>query len=509
MPNETIDDAVALDFMALALLTILLRHRDGWEITLAEIGKKYGYGRDAMANAIGLLQVARYVVKIRMMSTAGTQWSTEVYVFDTPATDEEITSLVANAARLPEVRRASVIEPTPAAIEHAQKRYKKLAPKQGRTAPTMPVPRLSENPHSGATCGNDASSQVNPECGFPRQSGDPAVNKKTVGKKTNEKTEAPPGRSPVDGVAFQAEVVRAAGDEGGSAASSKTKPAPSKSRKPRHTHDELTIVDQVLAYLPPQIPAREVRVPAVADAILAAMREGGRSVEEMGGRINARWADHGFADKAAVGPLEKPIGVVIALVRPLRRGDRYACADIRCEDGRNLDTDEPCRLCEVRAADWKAAQQRKRAAAGGKRDRRDSAPAMPSQRAAETPARPLMEDCSGPYCTRSIPAGKGMLCGDCLDQQEAEAAVIALAAEWEADQDRADEQAALTDEQAAEFAREVAEREALELAEAEQRAAAEEEKRRKAAEEDARLRAEFARQNPHLAAFSSQGPAPF
>ncbi|MFC8008687.1 hypothetical protein [Streptomyces cinereoruber] len=324
--------------------------------------------------------------------------------------------------------------------------------------------------------------------------------------------EAPSGRSPVDGRSPSTSGSSAPGDEGGSAASGKTKPAPSKpakSSKARHTRDELAIVDQVLAYLPPQIPASKVRIPTVADAILAAMREEARSVEEMGERINARWADHGFADKADAGTLKKLVGTVIALVRPLRRGDRYACADIRCEDGRNLDTDEPCRLCEVRAADWKAAQQRKRAAAGGDRDRRDSTPAMPSQRATEAPARPLMEDCSGPYCTQSIPAGKGPLCGDCLEQQEAEAASAALAAQWEADQAQAAEQATADAELAAEREQEAAERTALQEAEAAQRAAAEDEQRRKTAEEDARLRAEFARQHPELAAFSSQGPAPF
>ncbi|MFB7962628.1 hypothetical protein ACFC4M_21260 [Streptomyces sp. NPDC056019] len=40
-------------------------------------------------------------------------------------------------------------------------------------------------------------------------------------------------------------------------------------------------------------------------------------------------------------------------------------------------------------------------------------------------------------------------------------------------------------------------------------AEAEAERQRLAAEEDARLRAEFARQHPDLATFSSQGPAPF
>ncbi|MFB7359704.1 hypothetical protein [Streptomyces gardneri] len=305
---------------------------------------------------------------------------------------------------------------------------------------------------------------------------------------------------------------RSAAVEGGSAASGNTKPAPSKitgSQKARHSRDELAIVDQVLAFLPPQIPSSKVRIPVVADAILSAMSKDGRSVEEMGQRINARWANHGFADKAAAGTLENPVGAVIAMVRPLRRGDRYACADTRCEDGRNLDTGESCPLCEVRAADWKAAQQRKRQAVGDERDRRDSTPVMPSQRAAGTPARPFTEDCSGPYCNRSIPAATGPLCGDCLEQQEAEAIGAALAEQWAAEEAQADERAAAGTRLVADLEQEDVECAAREEAEAAERAEAESERQRLAAEEDARLRAEFARQHPDLAVYGSQGPAPF
>ncbi|SEE59844.1 hypothetical protein [Streptomyces sp. TLI_105] len=120
-----------------------------------------------------------------------------------------------------------------------------------------------------------------------------------------------------------------------------------------------------------------------------------------------------------------------------------------------------------------------------------------------------MEDCSGPYCTRSIPAGTGPLCGDCIEQQEAEAVGAALAAQWEAEEIYAAEQAAAGARRVAELKQEDAERATRAEAEAAERAAADEERRRLAAEEDARLRAEFARQNPDLAAFSSQGPAPF
>ncbi|MFI0929718.1 hypothetical protein ACH4TP_38205 [Streptomyces sp. NPDC021012] len=378
------------------------------------------------------------------------------------------------------------------------------------SSPRSAVQRTTENPaekadpdgtpDNGDARDSGSAVQRTTQCGTAHP-GSAVQRTGTTSKGNNKKEQASPTRSVVDGRSPSTSGSSAREVESGSAASGNTKPAPSKttgSQKARHSRDELATVDQVLAFLPPQIPSSKVRIPAVADAILAAMREDGRSVEEMGQRINARWADHGFADKATAGTLENPVGAVIAMVRPLRRGDRYACADIRCEDGRNLDTDEACRLCEVRAADWKAAQQRKRAVAGAQDDRRDPAPAMPSQRAAGAPVRPIMEDCSGPYCSRSIPAGTGPLCGDCLEQQEAEAVGAALAEEW-----------AVEEVHAAEIEQEDAERAAREEAEAVARAAAEAEHRRLAAEEDARLRAEFARQNPDLAAFSSQGPAPF
>ncbi|MET8585770.1 hypothetical protein ABZX39_33605 [Streptomyces collinus] len=189
-----------LDFMALALLTILLRHRDGWDITLAEIGAKYGYGRDAMANAMGLLQAARYVVKIRLMSAENNQWSTEVCVYDTPATDAEIAALLREASREPDVRVAQVIEPTKAAMEHAAKRRSKLQPKsRRRTTPTVAVPRVPENPDSGATCENEASPQVGPECRDPRQSGGPALFKKTIDEKTKNRPSVPEEATDRDG----------------------------------------------------------------------------------------------------------------------------------------------------------------------------------------------------------------------------------------------------------------------------------------------------------------------
>ncbi|MFF4283358.1 hypothetical protein [Streptomyces kronopolitis] len=191
VPNETIDDAVNLDFMALALLVVLLRHRDGWELTLSEIGKKYGYGRDAMAHAMGALQVARYVVKIRIMSSVGNLWSTELYVYDTPARESEIHDLLTSVADDTSVRRVEVIEPTKIAGERASKRRGKLGGRPQRrkaSGPAAPALRVRESLHSEVTRENSTKLQVGSECRVIRHPGDSALSKKTVLKEYEKKT---------------------------------------------------------------------------------------------------------------------------------------------------------------------------------------------------------------------------------------------------------------------------------------------------------------------------------
>lgn len=169
--------------MALALLTVMLRHRDGWDITLERIGRRYGYGEDAMAGAMGLLQAARYVVKVRYMRREGNLWATEVAVYDEPATDAEVDDLLAAIEEEnPDARHVEVIPPTRTALDKAAKRRAKI------------IPRLREFQDSGPTCENTAKPQVAPDSGVSRDPGDPGVTKKTNSKKTNDKNTLPATR---------------------------------------------------------------------------------------------------------------------------------------------------------------------------------------------------------------------------------------------------------------------------------------------------------------------------
>ena len=295
VPNETIDDAPSLDFMALALLTVMLRHQDGWEITLAEIGKKYGYGRDALARAMGLLQVARYVVKVRIMSVGDNQWSTEVIVFDTPATDAEVDELLASTARDPQVRMVQLVVPTAAAVEHAASRREKLGPKR-RQGPTASVP---------ARAGDDSASDG------------PAAGKKERSRKSAAgapaKTNAPKGKPGM-----------------------------------RLSQDLAAAVRMVEAAWPAELASLlpKYRPQVLRDAILQALDS--RTAQQLAERVGRRWTEHGYAVDAMPGGkgLGSPIGVAVALVRP-----PADCPEPMCEDGMVLDRGEPCRACAVRRGD--------------------------------------------------------------------------------------------------------------------------------------------------------------
>ncbi|WP_228994389.1 hypothetical protein [Streptomyces sp. DH8] len=205
---------------------------------------------------------------------------------------------------------------------------------------------------------------------------DDALSRAGVPEPSSAEDDAPSGRSPVGGRSPSTSGSSRARGEGGSAASGKTSSSPtpksttrgtvagkakSGSKKAAHSREQLDVVRRVRAFFPPELLDHGLPdLPVVSSAILTAMGEG-RTVEQMRDRIWFRWANHGFSDIwAEDGRFEKPVGVAVALVRPLRRGDRFACPDLRCENGVSLDTGEPCRLCAERLADWRAERARKR-----------------------------------------------------------------------------------------------------------------------------------------------------
>ena len=229
--------------------------------------------------------------------------------------------------------------------------------------------------------------------------------------------------------------------EGGSAASGKTSPSPTpnddtrgpargtkdSSKKAKHTPEQLAVVRQVRALFPPEFLKTLSDVPSLTDAILAGMAEG-RTVEQMGARIMYRWVNHGWAEKFGAKELDpkRLVGPAVDMVRPLRKGDRFACPDLRCEAGIIQGTEEACKLCPERIADWKA--ERAREHAQGRPVRANSGPAstgspesaLPPQRAV-TPDAPERAQCSGKdgTCTTGLTSWQ-TLCWECSEAAAAQ-----------------------------------------------------------------------------------------
>lgn len=378
VPNETVDDSVQLDFMALALLTVLLRHRDGWEITLKRIGKRYGYGEDAMAGAMGLLQVARYVVKVRVQVRVpheGARWRTEVAVYDTPATDDDVAELLeVILSDIPEARHVEVIEPTRTALAKAANRRAKLG-----------APRPGDYPDSGPTWEDSVKPQVVPDSGIARDSGDPGVSKKTISKKTkktNEPVADAVGQSAGgfasagarEGAAHQGD-----GGDGGSAASGTIPPQQQNTQQPRRSPRPATVAtrerqmppgaDTVIAAIPPEV-CRPGTTPwvglrrAIADLLAGSPGAGipGRTPSQVIERMNRCWYGGQGPERSAPGyiPATDALGD-----QPIRNRSSWLaaailhqeCPDPKCEDGRIITTGRDCADCAERRHELAVARQ--------------------------------------------------------------------------------------------------------------------------------------------------------
>ncbi|MEV5774277.1 hypothetical protein AB0L49_23955 [Streptomyces antimycoticus] len=451
VPNETVDDADNLDLEALGLLTVVLRHRDGYEITLHEIAEKYGYGRDGLAGAWGLLQVARYVVKVKIQWAGDNQFSTEVVVYDTPATDDEVKELLDSIAREPNVRTVKLDPPTKSARERAAKHLakveakRKVKPERRKLDFEVPGQAAESGRGRGTRRGEDRGSVA---AGAAATAPAKPPRKSAAPKKPTKKKE--PGRRLSQSEAAAVKLVEAAFPE------------------------------QLRALLP------SYRPPVLRDAILDALDS--RTADVLVERVKRRWWMHGYEEAAMPGGkgIGSAIGVAVALVRP-----SADCPEPMCEDGVILDSGAACRTCEQRKEDRKRPVPAQRGESG--EDEGGAAPA---------PRRWKCRSCHTLGKTGSEAPQDG-LCGQCRkEEQEAEAE----AARLREDLARAEAQ---REQLARERWIELVEDAYLEHAEREREAAeervrreAEEQRRRADTEERRRLHEQIARENPELLAYS-------
>src|SRR5207249_3105004 len=108
-------------------------------------------------------------------------------------------------------------------------------------------------------------------------------------------------------------------------------------------------------------------------------------------RMLPKWEGH-YASRDVAGPLERPVGVLIAM---LRRDQE--CQDDRCDERTEVDTGQPCRLCALRSVDRRADRDNGRPAP----EPQDAPAGVPAPRATPTDgiARGV---CVGERCGVSI-----------------------------------------------------------------------------------------------------------
>ncbi|MGW4270842.1 helix-turn-helix domain-containing protein [Streptomyces seoulensis] len=142
----------------------------------------------------------------------------------------------------------------------------------------------------------------------------------------------------------------------GSAASGKTKP-------PSLTREQRQQVDSLLQALPPQLaelvpanPPANLKA-AVLEALAGGQPEERTPQQLVEYRMLPKWNKH-YASRDAAGPIRKPVGVFLALLKW-----DAECGDRRCDERTNVDTGQPCISCGEKSVDRRAERRADQASA--------------------------------------------------------------------------------------------------------------------------------------------------
>jgi predicted transcriptional regulator len=160
---------------------------------------------------------------------------------------------------------------------------------------------------------------------------------------------------------------------GGSAAFGKTNP-PCLTRGQRQQVDAFfAALPKPLADLVPDNPPSNLKT-AVLEALAADKPEARTPQQLVDYRLMPKWDGH-YARRDQAGPLERPVGVLIAM---LTRDAE--CGDPRCDERKNVDTGQACRSCEVRREDKRADRATERPAEAPLRAAAAPAPRTPARK---------------------------------------------------------------------------------------------------------------------------------
>ncbi|MFJ8870543.1 hypothetical protein ACIRD6_32925 [Streptomyces sp. NPDC102473] len=403
-----------LSFKAKGIFGLISTHRDGFGVNRASIAGFSTDGIAAVSSGLKELVALGYLQRSRTRNAAGHLGEAEYFITDMP--DGLILTFDPGSDPWEQAPQAGdeTCRSEPGCENRTQVTARETRRSEPRCDfPTLENPTLENRPHKKTTT-SKKTNKKNKDAAAPRSGG-------TSGRTSTSGSSA---REAEGGFATSGKTPSSPGNEAGRGRQKAG--LAEDGRKARHSAVELATVRKVRGYFPPALLEVLPEIPQVSTAILSAMRSDGRTVEQLGERIQYRWIHHGFAAKYAAGELSNPVGAAVAMVRPLRRGDRYACADAQCENGRDIITGVECRLCEVRIADRRAARTPREGRAGSAGR---TAPAGVGEK-----ARGRLVDCAEPSCRQPTPVASGPLCAGCLtDAQEAQEAMRKAAARWEAE----------------------------------------------------------------------------
>lgn len=197
---------------------------------------------------------------------------------------------------------------------------------------------------------------------------------------------------------------------GGSAASGKTKPDSLTREQRQHADALLQQMPIPLADLVPANVPDNLRT-AVLEA-LALGQPGERTAQQLVEyRMLPKWNKY-YASRETAGPIDKPVGALITMLR----WDRE-CQDHRCDERTNVDNGQPCVSCQMRGVDKRAARKNERPAP----EAQEPPAFLPASRPAPADGIPR-GICAGGTCggVRILlvgPAVQDGLCKECRDRR--------------------------------------------------------------------------------------------
>jgi len=254
------------------------------------------------------------------------------------------------------------------------------------------------HPETGGDVGPDSGGHVAPRAG--------AVTTRTPNYMNGK--DAPSARSAADG--RRPSTGSRGSRAGGSAASGKTKP-PSLTREQRQQADALfkALPQELAALVPDRVPQNLGT--AVLEALAVGQPQERTPQQLIEYRLLPKWNKH-YASRDTAGPIEKPVGVLIAM---LRRDAE--CRDDRCDERMNVDNGQACVSCQMRAVDRRADRENGRTEPAPQ----EGAVDVPAPRAEPVDGIPR-GTCTGDQCGGVLiklvgPALEDGLCKECRNQE--------------------------------------------------------------------------------------------